>query len=388
MSWEGKKMVKDLPGNKGRIDNGMMRPFLPIFLLCAACGDNLLVDPEVEGPPQDEPGLEDPGAHFVPDICTARSWPSVKFQDRNVDLTVVPTPDGAAVFTVAQDGGPLRGFAVDGRGELVTKEDGNIIRDDMTFHAVSAAYIDERIVTAAVSDEGSIAIDLVRPDLGAYANLDLARGNIVADMPMAVVRETRLATVGDDKGITGIRFDGSWKTMDTSIVGSTVPVSMSATRYREDTLVAWSTEKTCSVSRIAAERTSTRAFPCENGRVAMSNADRAGFMVYENGDSVMIATLKVGGESEIANTRQLVDFGKAPKIIYDGSRFWVTYLNARNDVVVGYLDTAGNLVSMALEGTQPLGEGYELALVNGGLWLFTVDGAGAGAQRLCLKPIY
>jgi hypothetical protein len=163
---------------------------------------------------------------------------------------------------------------------------------------------------------------------------------------------------------------------------------MSATRYWEDTLVAWSTEKTCSVSRIAAQRTSTRAYPCFNGRVAMSNTARSGFLVYEEGDHIMIGTIKVGGESELANTRQLVDIGHAPKIIFDGSRFWVSYLNARNDVVVGYLDGAGSLVGMALEGTQPIGEGYELALVNGGLWLFAVDGAGAGAQRLCLKAIY
>ncbi len=365
-----------------------MRPFLSILLLCAACGDNLIVDPEQEGPPVDEPGLENPATHFLPDVCTARTWPTVKFDDRNVDMTVVPTPTGAAIFTVAQDGGPLRGFAIDGRGELQTKEEGTIIRDDLTFHAVSAAFIDERLVTAAVSDEGSVTIDMIRPDLGAFYNLSTARGSIVADLPMATFREQRLATVGDDKGVTGIHFDSSWATMGTSIVGSTVPLSMTASRYREDTAVAWSTEKTCSLSRVAAEITSTRNYPCMNARLAMSSADRAGYMVYEEGDNkVMISQIVVGGESELANTRLLVDQAHSPKIVFDGVHYWISYINARNDVVVGYLDH-GNLVSMALEGTQPMGEGYELALVNGGVWVFAVDGAGAGAQRLCLKTVY
>jgi hypothetical protein len=101
----------------------------------------------------------------------------------------------------------------------------------------------------------------------------------------------------------------------------------------------------------------------------------------------MIAEIRVGGESEIANTRLLVDFARAPKIVYDGSRYWVSYINVRQDVVVGYIGGDGTLVSMALEGTQPYGDGYELAVVNSGVWVFAVDGAGAGAQRLCLKPV-
>src|SRR6187402_1769949 len=115
-----KKLLRDLPTSIGRIDNGMMRTFLAIVLLSAACGDNLLVDTEEEGPPVDEPGFEEPTALFVPDVCSARSWPTVAYADRNVDLAVAPTPTGAALFTVDRDGGPLRGFAIDGRGLIET----------------------------------------------------------------------------------------------------------------------------------------------------------------------------------------------------------------------------------------------------------------------------
>lgn len=388
MSQQAKELVKDLPRRIGRIDNGMMRPLLPIVLLCAACGDNTIVDPEQEGPPVEEPGWDSTEPFFAPDVCSVRSWPSVVFEDRDVDLTVVPTATGAALFAVDRAGGPLRGFAIDGRGELETKEQGNILRDDLTFTAVSAAYIDERLVTAAVTDEGSVAIDMIRPDLGATANLNTVRGTLVADVPMAHVRDQRLATVGDDTGLTAIQFDTAWQTAGTMALTTAAPLSMTATRYRDDTMVVWSTDSTCHLSRVAAQRTSNRNFPCLNGRLAVNVLDRSGYMVYEEGaDKLMLSQIRVGGESEIANSNLLLEGGHAPKIVFDGSRYWVSYIDARGDVVVGYLREDGTLRSMALEGTQPMAEGYELALINGGVWVFAVDGAGANAQRLCLKPV-
>ena len=387
MSTNAKDLVKDLPARIGRIDNGMMRPFLPIVLLCAACGDNLIVDSQEEGPPVEEfPDAE--SVAFAPDVCTARSWPSMSFPDRDVDLTVVPTANGAAVFTVDRAGGPLRGFAIDGRGTLLTKEDGNTIRDDVAFTAVSAAYIDERLVTAAVADDGSVSVDMIRPDLGAFHNLVTARGTLVADLPIAHARDARLVTVGDASGVTGIRLDNAWQTVGTQPVGDATPLSMTSTRYRDDTMIAWSTDTTCTLSRVSAQATSTRNFPCIAGRIAMNVPERMGYMVYEEGaDKLSISQIVIGGHSEIANQRLLVEGGRAPKIVFDGSRYWVSYINMRNDVVVGYIGPDGSLVSMALEGTQPFAEGYELALVNGGLWLFSVDGAGVNAQRLCLKPV-
>ncbi|MDQ3341159.1 MAG: hypothetical protein M4D80_38895 [Myxococcota bacterium] len=367
-----------------------MRTFLPAVLLCAAaCGDNMF-DPEQEGPPVDEPGWENVQPHFVPEVCDARAWPSVAYPDRDVDLTVVPTPTGAAIFTVDRAGGPLRGFAINGRGELETKEQGNILRDDHVFTAVSAAYIDERIVTAAVTDEGSVAIDMIRPDLGATYNLSTPRGTMIADVPLAHVRDQRLAAIGDaNDGVSGIRFNTAWQTSGTVPITAKAPRSMTASRYRDDTMVVWSTESTCHTMRIGAEVSSTRSFPCLNGRIAINANERAGYMLYEEGaDKLMISQIRVGGESEIANTRLFLENARAPKIVFDGTHYWISYINLRQDVVVGTLDTKqGTLVSMALEGTQPMTDGYELAIVNGAVWVFSVDGAGANASRLCLKPV-
>jgi hypothetical protein len=194
--------------------------------------------------------------------------------------------------------------------------------------------------------------------------------------------------VGDASGLTGIKFDGAWQTSGTTVVGAVAPQTMTATRYREDTMVAWSTSTSCHLSRVSAGITSARPYPCLAGRIAMNSEMRSGLMVFEDGaDKVMISEIRVGGESEIANQRLLVEGARAPKIVVDGIRYWVSYINVRQDVVVGYIGSEGTGVSMALEGTQPMGDGYELAVLNGGLWVFAVDGAGVGAQRLCLKGV-
>lgn len=365
-----------------------MRPFLSIVLVGAtACGDNLIS--ESEGPPVEEEFPDVEALAFVPDVCAVRSWPSVDLVNRDVDLAVAPTPTGAAVFAVDRSGGALRGFVINGRGELETKETGTTIREDLMFTSVSAAYIDERLVTAAVTDDGAVAIDIVRDDLGAYVNLNTVRGTMIADLPIAHAREQRLVTVGDETSLTALRFDSAWQLSGTQELDAAAPLlTMAATRYREDTMVAWSTDATCHLSRISAEVSSKRDFPCVNNRVALDAVAQTGYMVFDNDSgNVSIAPIKISVGRELGEARHLTDFASAPKIVFDGTRYWISYINARQDIVVGYLGANGTLVSMALEGTQPFADGYELAVVGGGVWLFAADGAGIGAQRLCLKPV-
>ncbi len=358
-----------------------------MVMLVAGCGDNLVVDDTEEGRPvDDEPGFEEPTSRLAPDVCAVRSWPSVAFDGRDVDVAVVPTSSGATVFTTARGGGPLRGFTIDGHGLLTGEDTGTIVREDQAFTAVSAAYIDERLVTAAVGENG-VAIDLVRADLGATHNLSTVPGTVVADLAMATSRLGHVATVGDEAGLTAIAFDESWTTSGTRLLSKAEPLSMTATRYLTDTMVSWSTDTTCHLQRMAAGATSQRNFACVGARIAASGPDREGYLVYEDGARVMISQLRVGGESEIANQRELVPNARSPRIVYDGARYWVSYIDVHDDVIIGYLEADGSLASMALNGTQPQTEAYELAVVNNGLWVFAVDGGGVGAQRICLRAV-
>lgn len=382
-------VTPSLPDNhRPRVDSGGMRKFAVVLLCAAACGDNSIVDPEDEVAPGDEgPSWESVTPHLAPSLCAARGWPSVAFDKTDVDLSVVETPAGVAMFTVDRRGGELRGFLANQYGELATKATGTTMRAEK-ITAASAAYLDERLVLASVADGDNVFVDVVRADLGATVNLSTAHGTMIADLPIAHVREERLAVLADaNDGVTGIRFDNKWRTSGTQQLSTKAPLSITAARYLEDTLVAWSTSSTCHLARVGAERTSQRDFACVGARLAMDPAKRVGFMVYATGDDVMISDVRIGGESELANTRRLVPQGSAPKIVFDGERFWVSYINARHDVVIGYLDRQGALVSMAVEGTRPTADAYDIAVIDGELWMYAVDDAGLAAQRFCLTPV-
>ncbi|HLL24025.1 MAG TPA: hypothetical protein VK427_17955, partial [Kofleriaceae bacterium] len=299
-----------------------------------------------------------------------------------------PTPSGAALFSVPLAGGALRGFAIDSTGKIVTKEAGTVLREDRRYHAVAAAFAGDRLVTAVVTDDASVVIDHVREDLGASTNLVTARGYTVADVPMTPLRQHHLAAVGGDEGVSALRFDATWAADGTHELSAVGPRTVTATSFRDDTMVAWSTGTSCHLARIGGARTSARPWACEHARIAVDSLARRGYMVFEAGEKVMISEIVVDGESELANVRVLLDGARAPKIVFDGERYWISYLNVRDDVVVGYLGAGGTLVSMALEGTQPMPRGYELAILDGSPWVFAVDGNGANAQQICLKALY
>jgi hypothetical protein len=365
----------------------MMRTSWPIVMLfCGACGDNLLVGEE-QGPPEIN-GEFEAEVSFSPDVCSARSWSTVPFADHDVDLSVTPTATGAAIFAVERAGGPLRGFTIDGRGDIDTKVEGTTIRDDQPFTAVSAAFIDERLVTVAQGMQRNIEIDMIRPDLGAHVTLASAPGLFAGDAAVSRTRGDRFVAIGDTASLTGLRFDTAWQLSASQSLDATSVKSMSSARYFDDTIVAWSSGDTCTLDRVAAGRISERDFQCLNPRLAVNEQTRRGYMVFEDSsDNVMLSEIRINGESELANVRLLAPHARGPKIVFDGVRFWVSYLDQRNDVVVGYIDDKGTLISMALEGTQPLRSAYELAVTAGSVWVFSVDDAGIGAQRMCLKPV-
>jgi len=71
--------------------------------------------------------------------------------------------------------------------------------------------------------------------------------------------------------------------------------------------------------------------------------------------------------------------------VFDGSRYWVSYIDARGDVVVGYLDANNQLISMGIVGGKPAHDAYELVMVDDHPWIFTTDPTnGYMAHRLCL----
>ena len=93
----------------------------------------------------------------------------------------------------------------------------------------------------------------------------------------------------------------------------------------------------------------------------------------------------MSAHNEIANQLLLAPGAKAPRITFDGTRYWISYTNLRNDIVVGYLDETNHLVSTAIEGMRPMQDAYELAFVNGAVWVYGLDDTGFNASKMCLR---
>jgi hypothetical protein len=75
---------------------------------------------------------------------------------------------------------------------------------------------------------------------------------------------------------------------------------------------------------------------------------------------------------------------REPRIVFDGRTYWVSYLDARGQVSVGFLDENNHLISTALPGVQPVRQAYELVMIGASPWVIALDGSGYSAHELCI----
>jgi hypothetical protein len=354
--------------------------------LAAGCGDNMGESTDFPESGDQTVGVQDDGLapRLIPEICAARAWPEAFADSKDMDLAVVPMTQGAAVLSVSKQGGPLYGFLVDSRGLIMGNPAGTKIRTDGVYTGVSAAVVDSRLVVGLV--EGTnISVNVIRDDLGDYRELADVTCSFVGDATVMHSRGERVTTTGGNTGMVLSTFDSAWSPMSSEVIARSVPTSMTSVAYGNDAMLAWSTASTCHLGRVAAGVYSEQNFACSNGRLAVDYASRAGFLVYERGGAIMISDIRASAHNEIANENLLVPSGTSPRIAFDGHRYWVSYLNSRGDVIIGYLDEDNSLNSMAIEFNRPASDAYDLAFVNGAIEVYAYDGdTGYNAHRICL----
>lgn len=365
-----------------------MRPFLAISLvLMTGCGDNLGSEDDLGTHGDTDSPVEDNGvlAKLRPEVCAASSWDSVVPTAKDVDLAVVQMPQGAGILSVAKQGGYLQGFLADARGLIIGDVAGTKVRTDNVWNGVSASIVDGHLVVGLTAGEKT-SISVIRDDLGEYREIGVFEGNVIGDAPVVYARGQRLTTTGGAVGIVTNTFNEAWAPMGSEVVQRSVPTNMTTTPYGNDAIVAWSTGSECHLQRIAANTHSMQPFACNNTRLAMNFDDRAGQMVYETGENISISDIRINSHGEIANQLELVTRASSPRIVFDGEHYWVSYLNQHGDIVVGYLDEDHSLVTTQLEFTRPEHDAYELAVINGAVWVYSVDrDTGFGAHKLCLN---
>lgn len=364
-----------------------MRRFLAISLLVAGgCGDNLGGSVDTDDHDPDNAGIDNSGAvvnKLIPQVCAAHTWPSVFAQDKDLDLRAVPTQEGAAVFAVAKGGGPLYGFVVDARGLIIGDAAGTKVVDG-NFTGMSATEIDGRLIVA-LRDDSKIFVEMLRDDLGETHHLTTMPGTMLGDTLMMYARGNYVAAAGGAGGIIASSFDPNFDEIGSQVIEHSSPLSMSTSRYGADAMVAWSTPGDCHLARIAADTHDVQSFPCRNNRIASNFDEKSGQMVFEQDGGIHRTDIMVGAHNDLANNNQLVPTGKSPRIVYDGKRYWVSYINTHGDLTLGYLEEDGSLASMAIEGIRPADGAYDLAVIDGSVWIYAFDGDNRySANKMCL----
>jgi hypothetical protein len=118
-----------------------MRVLYSVVLLTGCLSGDDLVPPGSPDPGSEVGGVVAPAAvpaRLVPQVCDTRAWPTVLPDAKASDVAVVPTASGATILAVASDGGPVRGFRIDLRGEIVGDLRGTTVMADAGYTGISA----------------------------------------------------------------------------------------------------------------------------------------------------------------------------------------------------------------------------------------------------------
>lgn len=285
-----------------------------------------------------------------------------------IDLAVATTPTGASVFWAPTAGGTLRGIDVglDRQASAVTM----VIAG--TYSETTAAYLDGRLVVGGLSGSRLVANDVPQP---------IAVGTELGNFGGDHVAKTAVVHVGTDRvmatSCTDMRFNSFDPTTWSGTEGTytyntpqTSHVAISTVGSRALSIIATASECRYFVGTNRSTST-TRTSPvlCPEGRLASDDLDQIA-MVFEGGGSVQLVI--DGIDTVTAANAMPIAMGSAPRVMRFDNRYWVTYLDDTNHIVIGFIDDQGMLLTRTLADVTTA-KGYELTMFDGAPWVFAVD---------------
>lgn len=359
-----------------------------LLLSLAACGDNVGGDGLGAGPTDDiQPsGNGDVVPRYVPRVCSADSWtPSIA--DPAMNISVVQRPNGGATLVSAPlAGGSLYGVNLDPRMEMIG-EVTKIVTG--TYDNVSVSYVGGRPVTTSISD-GAIYVNILDEDLQYPQLVTKIPGTYVAEPAFYNMQGYSVMPVANDTGLWMHRFDDGLEPMGTRHLLTTAPArSITVSQLGTSMLTSWSTDTSCYLhlnTTFDAGVTATLEAPCNEPKVAVNQTSGDGVMLFDSAEGIRLMTLHktmMGGDARVIRSE-----ATSPRTLFDGTNFWVSYLDARGDIVVGFLNENNNPVTMSLGAAKPDRLGYELVEIDGSPWVFSIDADGYSGYRMCVEAVY
>jgi hypothetical protein len=356
------------------------------LLLLAACGDDLRGPDDVGG--DDELGFHDqiadgvsnPTQRLVPQVCGVQTWSTNIVSSMNVSVamrgqtsTVLATPDG---------GGTIAGFVVDPATHTLTTQKLGI---NGKFSSVTTSLISSGVAAASVADS-TIMVHTLDADLSNQQYIGKVAGRYLAEPALWPAQGDYVMPTAGDDGVWMHWFGSTLTPLGSKQLIQTAPVtSFDATMFGNTMLATWSTSDSCYVvsANVFDHNGTTARLPsaCGQPRVAVNNWG-IGLAVFDTAEGASMMTL---GPSQMGgNIRVLRNGMTSPRAVFDGQSFWISFVDDRNDVVVGLVDETYNVRLMAMNGPQVTSAGYELVMGDGSPWVVSLSGGIYTAYRLCL----
>lgn len=358
-----------------------------LLVLCAACGDNLGGDGVDLGSVEelDTEGVGTATPRFVPAVCNARTWQTGLNAATALDVSVSASSGGAVVLAAPRTGGEHIGLVLDTRMEMVL-EKSVAIYDETT--RVTTSFLHDRVVSATAHG-GAVVLYELAPDLADPQVQAKLFGDVMTEPTFFASFEFaggHLVPVGAHDGVWLHRLDASYVLQESAKLRATEPVrSLAAAPMGGALLTAWSTDDACymALSNDHGQGISTHLpVPCYEPRIAIDPQTSRGVMVSESREGMQLASIQPSVFG--APSRLIHHEAKAPRVAFDGTRFWLSHLDQNGDIVVGFLDGDGTPVTMSLAGPRPDARGYELVVVDGAPWVFALTDDGYAAYQMCL----
>jgi hypothetical protein len=356
-----------------------------LLLSLAACGDNFDDEGLGAGPTDDvnPAGNQDVVPRYVPSVCGINSW-SPDFANPEMDMSVVQRPSGGATLVTApRAGGALYGFNLDPRMDMIG--DGKQILDGSYSH-VSVSYVNDRPVTTSVAD-GAVFINLMDENLQYPQYITKIPGSYIGEPAFYQAQGNIVMPVANDTGLWMHRFDDGLEPIDSKHFKTTDPArSITVSQLGTAMMTSWSTDTSCYLhvnTTYEAGVTATVEAPCLEPKIAVNQTNGDGVMLFDSAEGVRLMTLHttmMGGDARVIRPD-----ASSPRTLFDGTNFWVSYLDARGDIVVGFLDANNAPVTLSLGAPKPDRLAYELVNIEGSPWIFSIDSTGYSAYRMCVE---
>lgn len=366
---------------------GRFSSILVLLLGAAACGDNLGPgDTTINGGSDhvDSSGNQTAAPRFVPSVCGVQTYTTNLGGDA-MQLSVAARPQGAVLLTTSTTGSLMSGFVLDDRMQMqaATK-----LAIDGAFTSVIASYRNDHLVSTAVQD-GAVFMHLLDPDLGNPQYTAKLPGRLVSEPAFYNVQGDLVMPIAGNDGLWLHRFQDSFEPIDGKLMVPTKPArSMAAAQMGVATFIAWSTDSECymyETSTFGAGIDTRIGVACSDPKIAVNQKTGEGVMAFNTSEGVRLMPIngtQFGGDSML-----LRDSTSDPRVMFDGTNFWISYLDTRGDILVGFLDANHHPVTMSLAGPKPSSQAYDLVMIQGAPWVVSLDSGTASAYRLCVDTL-